>query len=254
MNDCFYCVRCGACCRWEGPVRVSEEEIDAIAGYLHIPVRDFIRDHTVLTPDRRSLSLREKADGSCCYYDEKNRLCRIQSVKPAQCRDFPSRWNFPGWEKLCAGARAEKAEYPVYRGPVKLMAALVLIFGSEPFLTEVKLLPLAKNRLSPGVFSEWWRAWLESGEGFALILFPLLTASMALVLILAKLTRKMRCRLWVYALVCMLISAPVFFRNFPAALQFESLLVALGGISLWLSRPPAAESNAFSTEKKETDA
>ena len=107
MNENFHCVRCGACCQWEGPVRVTDAEIDAIAEFLHIPLADFLRDHVVLAPDRRSLSLREKADGSCVYYDAEQHLCRIQAVKPEQCRAFPYRWNFPGWEKLCAGAGRE---------------------------------------------------------------------------------------------------------------------------------------------------
>ena len=61
----FQCRRCGACCKWEGPVRVTEQEIDAIADYLGIELQRFIRDYTYLTPDRRSLSLLEKEDGSC---------------------------------------------------------------------------------------------------------------------------------------------------------------------------------------------
>ena len=64
----FQCRRCGACCKWEGPVRVTEQEIDAIADYLGIELQRFIRDYTYLTPDRRSLSLLEKEDGSCFYY------------------------------------------------------------------------------------------------------------------------------------------------------------------------------------------
>lgn len=100
----FRCARCGACCRWEGPVRVTEEETLVIADHLGIPVGDFIRDFTFLTRDRRSLSLLEKADGSCFYYDDTEHCCRIQEVKPKQCRDFPMKWNFPGWETFCKGS------------------------------------------------------------------------------------------------------------------------------------------------------
>lgn len=84
---------------------MTELEVDAIAQYLKIPLEEFLRDHTRLTQDRSSLSLLEKADGSCCYYDDAAHSCRIQPVKPAQCRAFPYNWNFPGWEKLCAGAK-----------------------------------------------------------------------------------------------------------------------------------------------------
>ncbi len=104
MSLPFRCARCGACCRWEGPVRVTEEEIRAIAEYLGIPLDDFLRDFTFLTRDRRSLSLLEKEDGSCLYYEEAVRSCRIQPVKPKQCRDFPMKWNFPGWEDACKGS------------------------------------------------------------------------------------------------------------------------------------------------------
>ena len=65
----FQCRRCGACCKWEGPVRVTEQEIDAIADYLGIELQRFIRDYTYLTPDRR---------------------------------------NFSGWHMFCAGAKSLK--------------------------------------------------------------------------------------------------------------------------------------------------
>lgn len=101
----FRCLRCGACCRWEGPVRVNEEEVKAIAAFLGIEEELFIKEYTVLAPDRKSLSLLEKEDGSCLYLDEE-KGCLIQEVKPLQCREFPYKWSFPGWEKECAGGRA----------------------------------------------------------------------------------------------------------------------------------------------------
>ena len=102
----FHCIRCGACCKWEGPVRVSDREIDRIADFLGIDLQRFIREYTRLTSDRRSLSLLEKEDGSCLYYDDAEKACRINPVKPKQCRDFPLRWNFPSWRRFCAGAAA----------------------------------------------------------------------------------------------------------------------------------------------------
>lgn len=101
----FRCLRCGACCRWEGPVRVSEEEIKAIAAFLEMEESLFIKEYTCLAPDRKSLSLLEKEDGSCLYLDDE-KGCLIQEVKPLQCREFPYKWKFPGWEKECAGGRA----------------------------------------------------------------------------------------------------------------------------------------------------
>ena len=100
----FRCRRCGNCCRWSGYVRLSEAEIDAIAGFLAMTPERFIAEYTRLTADRSGLSLIEKDDGSCVFLEESRPpACRIEAVKPRQCRDFPEKWNFPGWEKECAG-------------------------------------------------------------------------------------------------------------------------------------------------------
>lgn len=100
----FRCRRCGNCCRWSGYVRLSETEIDVIAGFLGMSPGDFVERYTRLTADRSGLSLIEKADGACIFLTEtRPPACRIEAVKPRQCRDFPEKWNFPGWEKECAG-------------------------------------------------------------------------------------------------------------------------------------------------------
>lgn len=98
----FICSRCGACCRWPGPVRITADEADRIAALLNLAVSAFIQRHTVLAPDRRTLSLKEKPDGSCEFLDDQG-ACVLQSVKPQQCRDFPTGWNFPGYDKHCRG-------------------------------------------------------------------------------------------------------------------------------------------------------
>lgn len=211
--------------------------MDAIAAYLHIPVKEFLRDYTVLTADRRSLSLLEKPDGSCLYYDNQSRLCRIQKVKPVQCRNFPCEWNFPGWEKLCAGTQIEESQRPVYRGPVKLMTLLVLIFGSVPCLEDLKVLPYFRGTLSWEGFSSWWMAWFQAGEGPAMIMLPLFTILIILYMILGRLSREIRYRLWFAALLVMCASGLFLIRKFPSIVQFQALVVALGGAALWLSRP-----------------
>lgn len=104
----FQCHSCGNCCRWSGCVKLLEHETEAIAAFLRLPEVEFLSRFTRLAPDRRFLSLTEKADGSCVFLDEHPVRCRIQAVKPAQCRDFPARWNFPGWERECAGANVRR--------------------------------------------------------------------------------------------------------------------------------------------------
>ncbi|MDR0933308.1 MAG: YkgJ family cysteine cluster protein [Victivallales bacterium] len=103
-NQVFECVCCGNCCRWSGCVKLEDSKIDAIADFLAMKVEEFIDQFTELMPDRQGLTLAEKPDGSCIFLTNEN-TCQINPVKPRQCGDFPQRWNFPGWEKECGGAK-----------------------------------------------------------------------------------------------------------------------------------------------------
>ncbi|MCF8092598.1 MAG: YkgJ family cysteine cluster protein [Desulfotignum sp.] len=101
----FSCIQCHACCRQPGYVRLKKAEPDAIANFLQMDVRRFINSFTLLTDDRTSLSLMEQDGGACVFLTEHG--CRIQPVKPEQCRDFPRKWRFSGFKKICGWARAQ---------------------------------------------------------------------------------------------------------------------------------------------------
>ena len=101
----FRCRRCGACCRIPGGlVRLREGESAALAAVLGMDERTFLDEHTLLAPDRRSLVLRDHADGSCEMLGEDG-LCRVHAAKPAQCREFPFRWRNPDSARICPGLR-----------------------------------------------------------------------------------------------------------------------------------------------------
>lgn len=96
----FYeCQRCTACCRWPGNVRVSDEEITALAKFKGLSEFEFIQKYTRLHTDRRGLSLIEKPNHECIFLE--GRDCTVQPVKPQQCKHFPNKWNFPGWQDVC---------------------------------------------------------------------------------------------------------------------------------------------------------
>lgn len=102
----YLCQRCGNCCRWPGDVIVTVAEIKAIAAHLGLDEEDFIQRFTKLSANRMHLSLIESEDGSCRFLEGQN-VCRIQPVKPEQCRGFPNRWRFDGWREICEAIELE---------------------------------------------------------------------------------------------------------------------------------------------------
>jgi Fe-S-cluster containining protein len=92
-------------------VRLEAHEITQLANFLNLTEFDFIQCYTRLRQDRRGLALQEKSNGECIFLEGSD--CAVQPVKPQQCRDFPNRWNFPGFEKVCKAVPREvtDAEY-----------------------------------------------------------------------------------------------------------------------------------------------
>ena len=100
MPDIYYqCQRCTNCCRWPGFVRLDDRDITAIAAHLELSEHEFIQRFTRLRPQRDALALTDKPTGECVFLDGQD--CRVQPVKPHQCRGFPNAWNFPGWREVC---------------------------------------------------------------------------------------------------------------------------------------------------------
>lgn len=95
----YQCQRCANCCKWPGDVVLWEEEVDRIAKFVGLETPLFIEKYTRLRANRTGLSLIEKENGECIFLDGLS--CSINAVKPEQCRDFPNKWNFPGWRERC---------------------------------------------------------------------------------------------------------------------------------------------------------
>ena len=104
----FHCQMCGACCRIkDGIVRVSDAEIARIAAFLGMDEPEFIERETEVAPDRKSLVLKSRPDGSCVYLTDDN-LCRINSVKPDKCRTFPFEWTNLDSAEVCSGLAEQR--------------------------------------------------------------------------------------------------------------------------------------------------
>ena len=96
----FYeCQRCTACCRWPGQVKLTEAEITRMAAFLGLSEDGFIQRFTRVNLARNGLALLDQPSGACIFLEGGD--CRVNPVKPQQCRDFPNLWNFPGFEQTC---------------------------------------------------------------------------------------------------------------------------------------------------------
>ncbi len=82
----FECGRCGHCCQGEGYVWVGKRRIEAIARFLGLDPEAFGRRYLRRVGGR--LSLVEKADGDCVFWD-REQGCTIYEARPEQCRSFP---------------------------------------------------------------------------------------------------------------------------------------------------------------------
>lgn len=106
----FECRRCNECCRQEGYVRLEKGEPEKIADFLKMDLWSFTDQFTRLTRDRQSLSLTENTDHSCIFLNRNG--CRIDPVKPRQCREFPFSWRFRNWHRICAWAADARGDGP----------------------------------------------------------------------------------------------------------------------------------------------
>ena len=82
----FECVPgCTNCCRVQGWVYVTEDDIRNAASFLKLTVADFEARYVVRS--KYTVRLRKPKDAQCHFLKETG--CGIHSVKPAQCRLFP---------------------------------------------------------------------------------------------------------------------------------------------------------------------
>jgi Fe-S-cluster containining protein len=103
----FVCHRCGNCCRGEGYVVLTEEDIAGMAEVLGLERADFLGRHAKWNKSLRAHVLLDKQDElkSCIFLNEDN-TCVVHASKPQQCRDFPMKWRPENILDFCEGWRA----------------------------------------------------------------------------------------------------------------------------------------------------
>lgn len=104
----FVCQRCGNCCRGEGFVKVTAADARNIAAFLQISTEEFYELYTIKMD--AMFWLKDKPNKDCIFLE--GSLCRVNSVKPQQCRDFPWKWRTIDIGSYCHGVR-EQEKKPV---------------------------------------------------------------------------------------------------------------------------------------------
>ncbi len=108
----FTCTQCGNCCTGApGVVWVTDDELKQIAEVRGQSVEEIRAQHTRIVGCR--VSLTERENGDCTFFDPNTRHCTVYHARPAQCRTWPF-WNSnlesPGaWKETqasCPGAGA----------------------------------------------------------------------------------------------------------------------------------------------------
>jgi Fe-S-cluster containining protein len=83
-EDLFRCTCCGDCCRGYGGTYVGQEDLAAIAAFLHTVPGEVVRRYCRASGGRYVLG--QGSGGYCVFWDG---LCRIHPVKPRMCRRWP---------------------------------------------------------------------------------------------------------------------------------------------------------------------
>ena len=87
----FQCTECGKCCTGSsGFIWVSEEEIAAMADFLHICVATFKIKYIRRRDNRYALVEKKSQNNDCIFLKDKK--CLVYKARPQQCRSFPW-WN-----------------------------------------------------------------------------------------------------------------------------------------------------------------
>ena len=94
--DSSACATCeGRCCTGEsGYIYVTKEEIEAIATYLKIPIKQFVSEYLFKKGYKYSIKERKVGESyECIFYNKDSNGCTIYEVSPSQCKTFPF-WDY----------------------------------------------------------------------------------------------------------------------------------------------------------------
>ena len=80
----FQCKKCGECCKGYGGTYLTQNDVMAIAAYIHTNPDTFIKEYCVISG--KNPVIKQNQQGYCIFWDK---ICTIHPVKPRMCREWP---------------------------------------------------------------------------------------------------------------------------------------------------------------------
>lgn len=90
----FKCTQCGDCCKWDGFVILTEEDIDRLRHREHLSLDQF-KDDFVKEKNLKGTIveiLKSKKGTTECIYLKDNK-CSVYEIKPKQCSEYPKHFD-----------------------------------------------------------------------------------------------------------------------------------------------------------------
>jgi Fe-S-cluster containining protein len=109
-SEKFVCRRCGGCCRGEGYVWLTDDDIERISTRLRITRKEFVKRYARRIAGTGDIALIDKDDAvmSCVFLEADG--CAIHESKPVQCVGFPTVWDRSDMGNFCEAFLAEAPE------------------------------------------------------------------------------------------------------------------------------------------------
>ncbi|MDL1956253.1 MAG: YkgJ family cysteine cluster protein [Candidatus Desulfofervidus auxilii] len=88
MKKAFSCQMCGECCKGRGGIWVTIDEIKAIADFLNMDEKTFIKNYCEMRYGHYYIKEKEENGEMVCIFLV-DKSCAIHSCKPLPCRLWP---------------------------------------------------------------------------------------------------------------------------------------------------------------------
>lgn len=101
----FQCHRCGNCCRGDGYVDMSADDLARAAALLGRSPEQFLAEFCVVQRSGKVHLIHQGDALQSCVFLTADNLCRVHAAKPSQCEGFPMKWRPADVLEVCAGLR-----------------------------------------------------------------------------------------------------------------------------------------------------